>query len=176
MKKLIAIIINGKPQVGKDSFVNCVSEIVEESTNLKVLNISTISVIKDAAKLLGWDGVKTPEARKFLSDLKDLSTNYNDFPAKHIVDIVNKRRAQSSNEYFKFIFIHCREPEEINKIKECIGSDVYTLLIRRDVEDVTTNHADMQTEFYNYDFIIDNNSTIEDLKEKAAKFIKRIDK
>ena len=43
----------------------------------KVENISSITPIKDLAKLCGWGGEKNEKSRKFLSDLKQLLIDYN---------------------------------------------------------------------------------------------------
>lgn len=48
------------------------------------MNISSVDKIKEAAKVLGWDGGKTEEDRKFLSDLKLLSTGYNNYLYEYI--------------------------------------------------------------------------------------------
>lgn len=71
------IVINGRGGVGKDTFVKYC---MESPLITFIENMSTIEPIKGVAHLLGWNQEKTPEARKFLSDLKDLSSNFNDFP------------------------------------------------------------------------------------------------
>ena len=73
MEKTV-IVINGAGGVGKDTLC----EFAEK--HFKVMNISSITPIKEIAKMCGWNGEKTDKARKFLSDLKALSIEYNDFP------------------------------------------------------------------------------------------------
>ena len=87
--------------------------------------ISTIDFVKRVATQVGWNGLKEPKDRKFLSDLKDLLTEYNDAP----FTIVEKQIRQS---YFHFnkemgvpedrivFFVHCREPKEIQKFVDKI--------------------------------------------------------
>ena len=48
------------------------------------MSISSVDKVYEAASLLGWTGTKTDKDRKFLSDLKDLSTAYNDMPFEEI--------------------------------------------------------------------------------------------
>ena len=79
MKKHI-FIINGSGGVGKDTFCSMVNEI---SIN-RSYSYSSVTKIKEIASELGWEGKKTEKDRKFLSDLKDLSTKYNDLPFRQI--------------------------------------------------------------------------------------------
>jgi hypothetical protein len=170
---MIVFIINGKPTVGKDTFVSMVDKAYYYiKPNSLVTNISTVDRIKKAAGLLGWNGEKTPEARKFLADLKALSTEYNDFPTMYCCDYAEKNK-----DMFDILFIHCREPENITNIKNRILNisriPCYTLqVVREDVEEVTSNTADMNTDNYDYDIVVDNNGTINDLYNLAEYFVR----
>ena len=73
MKKLV-MVINGAGGVGKDTLCEFAMK------HFKVMNISSITPIKELAALAGWDGKKDDKSRKFLSDLKQLSVEYNDYP------------------------------------------------------------------------------------------------
>ena len=73
MNEKVKIIINGCGGVGKDTFVDYCRIFAN------ITNISSVDKIKEAAKILGWNGGKAEEDRKFLSDLKLLSTGYNNF-------------------------------------------------------------------------------------------------
>ena len=57
-------IINGSGGVGKDTVCSAAAQ------SWKVQNISSITPILQVAKAAGWDGTKTPAARRFLSQLK----------------------------------------------------------------------------------------------------------
>ena len=56
-------IINGSGGVGKDTVCSAAAQ------SWKVQNISSITPILQVAKAAGWDGTKTPAARRFLSQL-----------------------------------------------------------------------------------------------------------
>ena len=114
-------VINGSAQSGKDTFCQMVSKFTGENFT-KVF--STVELVKQAARDFGWDGEKTARARKFLSDLKDLLTDWDDIPYK---DIERKIRSANADwEYFGIdtsrcaIFVMCREPEEIRKFVDRI--------------------------------------------------------
>ncbi len=161
MEKQI-IVINGTGGSGKDTFVELCSKYC------KVFNFSSIDKIKEIAKLLGWDGGKTEKDRKFLSDLKDLSTKYNDMPYESIKNAIN--------DFYKtddlIMFIHVREPKEISRIVTDFKAK--TVLIKRKKHKIiTSNFSDANVENYNYDYII-KNDTIKALDLSAKKFVSEI--
>ena len=166
------VIINGKGGCGKDTFVTMCQDIL--STN-NVYNISTVDFVKQVAEYCGWDGTKTPENRKFLSDLKDLLAYWNDIPFKKVAEGVrNCCDCASLLDSFdnSVIFIHCREPKEIKKlVKEF---DAITLLIRRDAAECVEqiNHADNEVLNYEYDYVIPNKGTLSELRARAEKFLR----
>lgn len=169
-------VVNGRPGVGKSEF----ERLCKEQCNLfnRVIGFSndrclwiditsTVDFVKEIAAMCGWDGTKTLENRKFLSDLKDLLTNWDDVPFK----MIEHRAKTLPNDSDWIMFVDCREPAEIQKMKERLNAT--TLLIRREsVEDnETSNHADANVFNYEYDLIIYNNSDIIDLEKKAKDFI-----
>jgi hypothetical protein len=155
------LIINGLGGSGKDQFVTYCSQF------LSVYNISSVDKVKEAAKILGWNGEKDEMSRWFLSMLKYLSSKYNDYPYKHIENRINYFLGNSKHD---IMFIHIREPEEIDRVKNNFGCK--TILIKNNnIDPITTNDADAGVENYNYDFVIDNSGTLGDLKKKAFGFI-----
>lgn len=153
------IVINGTGGCGKDTFVSFVSKYS------KVYNFSSIDKVKEIATLIGWDGQKTEKDRKFLSDLKKLTTEYNDMAFNSIKDAINNFK-NNDNE---IMFIHIREPEEIKRVVDTFGAK--TLLIKRkNYEIITSNISDASVENYDYDYII-YNDTLDKLEEDAKKFI-----
>lgn len=170
------VVVNGKPGAGKSEFERLCKEQCGLFTQmpgfvaghcLLVDITSTVDFVKEIAYDCGWDGTKTLENRKFLSDLKDLLTKWNDVPFKVI-----KSRADTLPRTDDWImFVDCREPAEIQKLKEYFNAT--TVLVQRDsVENTeTSNHADANVFNYNYDLTIHNNSDIIDLENKAKKFI-----
>lgn len=169
MSKPLVVIINGKGGVGKDT----VCKVVEENVSGTYI-FSSITPIKAIAKKIGWNGEKTDKARKFLSDLKDLCTEYNDMPLRYM-----EKRLLYTDYYHhsKIIFFHIREPEEIEKFKQKVLELHYkckTLLIRSDrIKSEYGNHADDDVENYPYDCIYDNNGRLEDLETDFMDFFKR---
>lgn len=161
-------IINGSGGVGKDTFVELVS--VELNDKLKrfhtVVNFSSVDRVKEIAKEIGWDGRKTEKDRKFLSDLKSLTRDYCDMPFQ---SMKNKIKEFLESEEGQVLFLHIREPEEIKRVVDEFGAKTI-LIVRDSVTQITSNTSDKNVFDYHYDFIVDNNGTIEELQEKAKQF------
>lgn len=168
------IIINGVPKSGKDEFVS-----ICKSENLPyVLNISTVDFVKEIASACGWDGTKDEHNRKFLSDLKKLLTEWNEVPIKKIEEKIFefKEKIKKNNLDLDkiIIFIHCREPKEIDKLVKKFNAQ--TLLIRRHSAELEnhSNDSDLNVFNYNYNYVVYNNGTLEDLRNSAKEFLNLI--
>lgn len=170
------VIVNGKPGVGKSEFERMCKEQCglfnrqagfTEGKDLWVDITSTVDFVKEVATLCGWDGTKTLENRRFLSDLKDLLTNWNDVPYKVITNRV--KTLPQCHDWI--VFVDCREPKEIQKLK--VGLNATTILIRRpgDENTETSNHADAGVFEYDYDLNIWNEYGLNELETMAKAFI-----
>lgn len=159
------IVLNGVGHSGKDSFCDFLSKYIP------TYHYSIAALPKEAAKILGWDGDKREKDRRFLSDIVDLSTEYNDAPFQDLVSIV----ADFKNNKIEteLLVIDIRDPKDIARAVETF--DAKSVLIRNPkVESIETNHADRDVENYNYDYVIDNDETLEDLDRKAEEFAKEL--
>ena len=166
-------IVNGAPGSGKTTFERAVLETMGENW---CHILSSINFVKEIAKKCGWDGTKTPENRKFLSDLKDLLTEWGDVPFKKIEEqiqwIYATYRAYGVTDIDNkvCIFIDVREPAEIKKCCERLNAQ--SILIRRadGGETEISNHADQNVENYEYDLVFENNGSLEDWMDQASQF------
>lgn len=157
-------VINGMARAGKDTFV----KLFDNNSDYDVMNVSTIDPIKDLARtIIKWDGNKTEKSRKLLSDLKKIMTEYDDRCFNYLKENIDK--------YSDMIyFIHCREIDEIERIVK--EFDAKTILIKNNrVQVVESNDSDKNVFNYNYDYVIENNGSIEEFEEKVKKFLKLID-
>lgn len=157
----IVIIINGKGGCGKDTICDIVSKYY------KVKNISSVTPIKQIATYGGWDGSKDKKGRKLLSDIKKAFTKYNKLSFNYLL-----------NAYYEFIldnneimFVHIREPKEIKKFKKSIVTTCYTLLVKSSRTNKRYgNKSDDKVEEYKYDFIYENNDSIENLENNFINY------
>ena len=154
MNKLV-IVINGRGGVGKDTLCEFASE------SYRVKNISSITPIKNIARECGWDGSKDDKSRKFLSDLKLLCVEYNDYPTSWAYAEYEKFLATDE----QIMFVHIREPEEIAKFVKATGGRAKTLLVRggdRMKKSSYGNISDDGVENYDYDKYFMNDGTLEE--------------
>lgn len=164
------IIVNGLAQSGKDTFVDFCKEVAPKY----VYSMSTVDFIKRIATEGGWNGEKTPEARRYLSDLKKIFVEWLDAPYKEVerkirtIEMNEIQYGLESNDFY--LFIHCREPEEINKMVKGLGART-VLIMRPGVERVTSNNSDLDAEDYDYDYFIKNDGDLDDLRTKANLFM-----
>lgn len=117
--------------------------------------------------MVGWDGTKDEMSRKFLSDLKILTTNYNDMPFKAMKTVVDDFIRDDKH---KVLFLHIREPEEIERVRKLFNAKT-VLILRDSVKHIKTNVADANVFEYKYNFTVENHGTMEELRSKAHNFL-----
>lgn len=169
------VIINGIGGSGKDTFVEYCKDILDEgSWFARCLNVSTVDYVKEIAGYCGWNGEKDPASRKFLSDLKKAMTEWRDLPVMDVKGHLNRFSQMSKWNGIEqtVAFVHCREPEEIARL---VGElNATTLLIRREsAESIQQiNDSDNNVLNYSYDYVVQNEGTLDDLKESARVFLR----
>lgn len=171
MKKTV-FVINGSGGVGKDTLCEMASK------RFKVFNVSSITPIKEIALSCGWNGEKTDKARKFLSDLKSLTVEFNDFPTEWIY----RKYLDFLSSDDDIMFVHIREGAEIEKFVKKTDNKAKTLLIRggeRFAKARKTsygNASDDLVESYDYDYYFVNDKPLEESEKLFCDFIAEITK
>ena len=170
------VVVNGRPESGKTTFEEKCLELVrasstfwfDENKRVMVEMCSTVDFVKKIALECGWDGVKTPRNRKFLSDLKDLLTEWDDVPFQKILERVEDL-CFYPNDFL--LFVDCREPAEIQKLKERLNAT--TVIVRRLGDEVneTSNHADANVFDYEYDYTVKNYGDLSDVVVECIGFL-----
>lgn len=161
MDKMV-FIVNGKPRAGKDTFAEILNRY------MVVYKYSAVTKVKEIAKQCGWTGAKEERDRKFLHELKMLTSDYSDLPYQDVLDKIEKYR---SGEILADVFVvDVREPEEIDRLRKAI--DAITIYIENEnVPAITSNEADANVANYKYDFTIFNNGTIEEFENNIMNFM-----
>ena len=162
MKKII--ILNGYPESGKDLFALYLSDILYSKHDISVDVVSSVEKVKQAATLLGWDGIKTKLNRNALSALKDLSSKFWDGPFKFMSAHIKNMKRDSC-----LVFM-VREPEEIQRMVNEFPQ-IITVFMKRNSSARADNHADQNVQNYNYDYYINNNGTKDELYSLTKTFV-----
>ena len=158
MKKIF--VQNSVGGSGKDTWASLLNK------SIPTYKYSIVDLPKQAAKVLGWDGGKTEKDRKFLSDVMDLSTDYNDAPFKDVLSLVTDFKNSKDFDEYDVLIIDMRDPKDIARAVDVFGAE--TILIRNpNVEKIESNHADRDVENYEYDYIIENEGSLEQLERVA---------
>lgn len=181
------VIINGKPQSGKDTFCKYAQGYCDDDESANTLIISSVDPLKDMLTQLGWDGTKTDKIRDMLMDMKQLWVQNQDGPTMFLFNNILEFHKACTGED-NIVFVHIREPEEIKKLVnaltgfESMGIDVISLLvIRKGGEDTPNQPAETRRSddealinSYEYDVTINNGEDLIKLQELAAEFVDKL--
>ena len=161
MDKLV-FIVNGKPRAGKDTFAMILNRYMD------VYKYSAVTKVKEIATLCGWDGQKEERDRKFLHELKMLTSEYSDMSHQDVVNEINKYR---NGEIEADVFVvDVREPEDIKRLVEEVGA-ITVFIENNNVPAITSNAADANVENFEYDFVIPNNGTMKEFEDEIKLFM-----
>lgn len=154
---MIVLLLNGHPRSGKDTFI----EIARD--DYKVYQHSTIDKCCQFAVGMGWDGLKTPESRAMLSELKKFYTKHFDGP---FIDVINAILLADSKDYYDFFITVSREGKEIERIKQkCKELDIsflYIMIDRDNKKDFGNDSDNNILDGCAPDCIVDNKGDIAD--------------
>lgn len=172
------VIISGKPRAGKTTFGDKVAKALHDN-NRVAYQTSSIDRIKDFATSMGWDGEKTPEARKFLSDLKQICIN-SPWGNLTMQRIVGEAKAVESgiplyadSSLPLYVLVQSREPAEIQEYIQTLGATAVFVRGGHREENVESNESDRNVaNFGYYHYYIDNTGSMAGLDIEVSKFVK----
>ena len=181
------VIINGKPQSGKDTFCKYAQGYCDDDESANTLIISSVDPLKEMLTQLGWDGTKTDKIRDMLMDMKQLWVQNQDGPTMFLFNNILEFHKACTGED-NIVFVHIREPEEIKKLVnaltgfESMGIDVISLLVIREGGEDTPNQPaetrrsddEALINSYVYDVTINNDEDLIKLQELAAEFVDKL--
>ncbi len=178
-KDVKIFIVSGKANSGKDTTCELINNYVKLK-NLMSVNLQFSSYIKMyAKKISGWNGQEDTKPRSLLQELgTDIIRNKIDkeFFIKRIIGDI-----KVYSYYCDVITISdARLPEELDSIKNNF-ENVYKIKIERPnfENNLTSNERKHITEvaldnYDNYDFILVNDGSIEDLNNKVINMMKEV--
>lgn len=179
LRKPKIFIISGKANSGKDTTCELINNYVKLK-ELNSVNLQFSSYIKMYAKVIsGWNGSEDTKPRALLQELgTEIIRNKidNKFFIKRIIDDI-----KVYSYYCDVITISdARLPEEIDDIYNYFDN-VYRINIRRDNynNNLLDNEKKHLTEtaldnYNNYDYVINNDSSMEDLNDKVKKIVDEV--
>ena len=181
------VIINGKPQSGKDTFCKYAQGYCDDDESANTLIISSVDPLKEMLTQLGWDGTKTDKIRDMLMDMKQLWVQNQDGPTMFLFNNILEFHKACTGED-NIVFVHIREPEEIKKLVnaltgfESMGIDVISLLVIRESGEDTPNQPaetrrsddEALINSYKYDVTINNDEDLIKLQELAVEFVDKL--
>ncbi len=171
-------VICGKARHGKDTTALAIKKAYKDK---KVINLSYGSYIKEFAKNISdWDGRDETKPRELLQHLgTEVIRNKidKDFFIKRLC---NDIRVYSY--YFDVITISdARFPDEIITPKKLFDDVIAIKVIRNNFDTNLTNEEQKHStetaldDFNDYDYVIENNGTIDELEEKVMEVVKEVE-
>ena len=173
-------IISGKARHGKNTVADLIKEYYENQ-NLKVINDSYAYYIKDYAKRISnWDGNENTKPRELLQQLGTNLIRQNIDRLFFINRMIEDLKGFSY--FYDIITISDgRFEEELDLIKNKFDNVILIKVDRPYFDNGLTqeqkNHpTETSLDNYNkFDYIIENDSTIENLKEKVNQILKEVE-
>lgn len=160
-------ILNGKAGAGKDTFALYLNVLTP------TLHYSSVRKVKEIARSCGWDdNNKTEKDRKFLSELKQLTTEYSDLSFKDVGERV--REFLYRDIYKNIMLIDIREPEEIKRFVDCYPRTKTIYIENINIDKIESNNSDKRVENFQYDYIVKNNGTFDELEQEVKKFYNKV--
>lgn len=173
---MLIYLISGKARTGKDTVASIIKKNCVEK-NLRHINLQFSFYIKQyAMKITDWDGTEETKPREFLQMLgTEIIRNQIDS------DLFIRRVDEDVKVYSKFFDIitisDVRLINEIEYFRKNYDSMISIHMIRD--EEKTNEHSNHQTEeelnsYNKFDYVIDNNGSLEELENKVDDILKRI--
>lgn len=175
-EEALVIVLSGKARSGKDTSLEILKRKYEQ-IGKKVISLYYASYIKEyAKKISSWDGNDENKPRALLQELgTDIIRNTIDknFFINRIIEDI-----KVYSKFFDIIIIgDARFPEEIDYIKKEFNKVISVHINRKDMNLLTEEEKKHVTEtalddYKSYDYEINNDGSIEDLKTKLEEIIK----
>lgn len=174
------ILISGKARHGKDQIAKYIKEQLELE-NKKVITIAYGDYVKEiATKYFNWNGKKDEQGRQLIqyigTDLVRTKLNMPNFWVNHVINLVKVVEVL----YDYVIITDCRFPNEIDIVKNVFQNKAISIRIKRDKfitslnEEQQKHPSETSLDDYKFDYYIENNGSLNDLKYKASQVLNTI--
>ena len=163
------LIMNGTGGSGKGTVVEYLNELFE----LNIKEYSSINYVKAVAKIsFDWNGEKDIAGRNLLATIKQTMITFNDLPTKKVIGQIE----WADHHDVDILVVDIREPDEIEKLVtycslqgiQCVTCRVINKKLEIEAEkNGLSLTGDRLYGKYDYDVEIDNNGTLEELKQNV---------
>ena len=178
-RKPLIYLISGKARHGKDTTADMIKNYYEKD-NKKVITLQYSSYIKEyAKKISNWDGREETKPRELLQQLGTEVIRRN-IDSLFFVDAIIKDIKVYSYFFDVIIVSDIRTPEEIDYPKNTFENS-YSINVRRTnfedglTEEQRKHYTEIALDNYDkFDYIIMNDGSMEDLKNKVEKILEGI--
>lgn len=163
----VIVLISGYAGSGKDTFAGFL--IKHLSGAQKYAFADPIKEI--ARKYFEWDGIKDERGRKLLIEIGAAGMEENLYIwAERVIEKIMEEQSKTA------VITDWRFKHEYQRIKKAFGNkNIVTIRIERErlniIDDITEHDLD---DFLNFDFVVSNNGSLQDLEEKARITAKNI--
>ena len=163
----MVLMFAGKAGAGKDTSATVVQSFIPQTERF-----AFAYKVKEIAKQFGWDGVKDEKGRKLLQSVGQTGRAYDK-------DLWAKDCAQRIAAYSGLALVtDLRFRNEMNVVKEAFP-DAKVILVKGRAADLGENAKDISEHdldgFDDFDFVLDNSGTEEDLKNNVEAMLKEFD-
>jgi len=170
-------ILAGKAQSGKNLSATIIKKYYEKQ-NKKTVIISYAKYLKDYAKeIINWNGEENTKPRELLQQL-GVELIKNKIDENMLINRIKEDIKVYAYFFDVIIISDARFESEIEEIKKQ-NKNVTVIKIEGKQNTLTTEQKQHITEtalnnYNNYDYIIENNKTLEELKQKITKIMEEI--
>ena len=153
-------ILNGVHTSGKDTFVKYINEY-----GIDAVHYSYVDFTRDMLESKGINiKDKSNKLRKLLCDVNNALEEYDDIPFNNF----HQNWLEGD-----WLFIDCREPKKIERLKQALNAK--TVFVKSNKTITADNSADKAVaENYEYDYVVQNTGSLDDLRNNTIDFIKGV--
>lgn len=173
-------IVNGLPRAGKDTLVDMACDALIKNGE-EAYAFSSIDPIREILRKGEIDiSRKTPADRKLMATIGDALEEYSGFRSRGCIDFVQAYQrtfytAPGEDPRRLTVFLFIREPDIIAKVKEALedgDATVWKVFVESNRAEAPTNRTDAGIgTAADYDYLVRNNGTLQELRQEALSLI-----
>lgn len=174
----LIFVISGKARTGKDTIGGFIIDYLKEN-NYSPVRMAYAKYLKMyASDYFNWDGRDETKPRDLLQQLGTEIIRIKMNKPNFLVNRVLEDIEILSNYFDSFVICDAREEKEITIMKEKF-KNVISIKVNREVDILSEEQQKHYTEtalddYKDYDYVLDNDGTLEELKIKVYNILKEI--